>query len=123
LRATGIGKTLYTQERTIIKKTYLKEFDAAFNIEKQATIKGSEEISCNSGWILSLEELDAWLDMIHSDEVYEIIAGKLYPIGFTSVDSPEISDDPAPAYNFDFKYKRNAQETSYMVGSWGPIIT
>jgi hypothetical protein len=119
LRATGIGKTKYSQDRTVAKKTYLKEYAAAFNINREIFIEGSQKITCNSGWILSLDDLDAWLDMLYSDEVYEIISGKLYPVNFTSSDTPEYSDEhvPDPAYNFNFEYERSTAETTYIIGT------
>jgi hypothetical protein len=123
LRATGMNETSFSQDRTFINKTYLKEFELAFHIKRQGFVEDAEKVKCNSGWITEIDELDAWLDLINSDDVYEIIDGKIYPVIITSTDTPQYSSDPAPAYVVEFEYERTEHDTSYMVGDQSVVYS
>ncbi len=61
-----------------------------------------ETVECNSGFV-SAQTMEAMPQFFESEEVYEIIAGKLYPIGFPQQSVIRHSDKKG-LYYFTFSY-------------------
>jgi len=115
VRTTGIGEFELAPERAFITSPYPKEFDAAFKQKKNIFISGTQKMKVNTGW-KNKEEIDWLQDFMLSEEVYEIIDGKLYPIVITSTSGPKYVDEQSPAYFMEFEYERSTHDTTYATG-------
>lgn len=118
LRITGIGEFEQAEERAFITESYPKEFSVAWKQRKQVSLTGSIKMKVNSGW-KTKEEIDWMQDFMLSDEVYEIIDDKIFPVVITSTSGPKHTDEQTPAYFMEFEYERSHQDNTWAKPQYG----
>jgi len=98
--ATGKAETISEYEPEIIDE--LTWYNASGNARKILRTTFGETIECNSGFV-SKDITAAMPQFFESDDVYEIVSGKLYPVGFPKQQITRKTDRNGLSY-FTFTY-------------------
>ena len=79
----------------------------AFNAPGRTfSVNESQRMKTSSGWLSRAGKMHL-RDMMRSDEVYEIIDGKLYPVTITSTKAQSFVSDSVTLYSIDLEYDRS----------------
>ena len=112
IRFTGISSTSNKYDRITADIVTPIEFYTKFRSKKQVSVKNSDLVKSNSGWI-SKETVDYLQELLLSNEVYELEGTALMPIVITSTDFFRSKDD-TKLYNVLIDYERGNAGSSYI---------
>ena len=111
-RFTGDAETNFSSTRQRISLALPIDFTTKHGKDYNQTLSQNKPIKVKSGLLDSKTELHRCLELIMSEEVYEIIGGKLYPV-FIMTDSGDLYNDNNTRFEVEMQYIR-PDETEMM---------